>query len=139
MKIYNGVLVGCVFESMRQRFWLIWGRVAWFCPAVFEKYDLHTDCHSGTKIGKLHYFVEKQKVHLSCLRDTNLWYYKQHVVPRLQSRFWLQFLFVCQILLKWGQCRVDWTFFGHFSGPNFTGALNCWIFLDMEVLITCWG
>jgi len=25
LKIYNGVLVGCVFESILWHFWLIWG------------------------------------------------------------------------------------------------------------------
>jgi len=107
LKIYNHVLVGCMFESMRWRFWLIWRRVAWFCPAAFEKYDLHTDCHIGTKIGKLHYFVERQEVHFFCLRDTDLWWIIQHVVPKRQSMFWLLFLFVFWISLKWGQCTVD--------------------------------
>jgi len=72
LKNYNCILVGCVFEST-QHFWLIWGSAVWFCSAAFEKYDLHTDCYSSKKIGKLHYFVEKQKVYFSCLQDTDLW------------------------------------------------------------------
>jgi len=71
LKIYNYALVGCVFESIRRRFWLIWECVIWFCPAcrLWEVRPI-TDCHSGKKIGKFHCFVKRQEVHLSCLRDT---------------------------------------------------------------------
>jgi len=48
-------------------------------------YDLHTDCYSGKKIGKLHYFVERQEVHLSCLWGTDVC--GTDVVPNLQSIF----------------------------------------------------
>jgi len=39
LKIYSHILIGCLFESMRC-FWLIRECVIWFCPAVFEKYDV---------------------------------------------------------------------------------------------------
>jgi len=120
LKIYNHVLVGCIFESI-SCFWLIWGCVVWFCPAAFEKYDLYTNCHSGKKIGKLHYFVERQEVHLSYLRDTDFWWCKEHVVPKRQNMFWLQCLFVFQISLKWGQCMEDASRLDIFQGQILLG------------------
>jgi len=133
----QSVLVICVFESM-WRFWLIWGCVVWFCPAPFEKYDLHTDCHSSKKIGKLHYFVKRQEVYLSCMWDTDLWWYKHHMVPKRQSMFWLRFLFFFQISLKWGQCTVDASRLEFFSAKYYRGIelLN---FLGNGSLITCLG
>jgi len=120
-------LVGCVFESM-WHFWLIWRRVVWFCSAAFEMYDLHTDCPSGKKIGKLHYFLKGRKyIFLVCGTQifggiNNMWF---------QSMFWLRFLFVFQILLKWGQCTVNANRLDIFQGQilpghwkNFTGALK---------------
>jgi len=78
-------------------------------------------------------------VHLSCLQDTDLWWYKQNMVPKRQSMFWLRFLFVFRILLKWGQCTVNTSRLDIFRGQIIPRALNCWIFLDVEVSITCSG
>jgi len=69
-------------------------------------YDLHTDCHSGKKIGKLHYFVKRQEVQLSCLWDTDLWWYKQHVVPKhVLIEVFICFSNFVEVRPMYGRCK----------------------------------
>jgi len=117
-----------IWESM-WCFWLIWGCVVWFCPAAFEKYDLHIDCHSGKKIGTINYITllkGRKYIFLVCGTQifggiNNTWF--QHGKACYDYGFYLFFKFrwrranvrmVLTSRLDIFQGKVFWI--GHFSG-----------------------
>ena len=64
------------------RFWeeeqerIVWGHVALFCPAAFERYDLHGDCHSTVRL-------QSASNRLSSLHSSDIQVWTDGSVPSL--------------------------------------------------------